>query len=592
MLTSAVVLVLAQLGFRAWAVFGGWFQFDDFAFMSRAQNDGIGLHALFTNYGGHLMPAGLLMTWLDVKAAPLDWSLPAAELLALQALVDLGAVVFLVSAFGRRRAILAPLAILLFTVLTIPALIWWAAGINQLPFLAALFWGGWSHLRYLRTRRFRYAILTMLITIASLAFYEKTLLAFVLYAFIPLAYFATGSLMGRVRQVVARYPGGTALYAVVALGYLALYIKVGLSFSPSGADKAPLSDVIGNLGGSAYATGVLGGPLRWSAANPPFAVPAPGRLLTIAAVAVLVVFAWTVSRSRARSARAWLLLGIFVACDVVLVGTARAAFVGPSIALDYRYITELAAVSAIALGLATLPLVGAVETVETRRRHLLIDYPARVYVSMAAILALGTYSAHGYVEQWQSSHKSKTYFTNAEHDLRSSENPVPLVDVAVPQFLLWGYAFPENSASHVLKMFSAHTTYPKIRTNSIYTLADDGHVSPVVIQPVRQAETSVRNRCPYPAKQQPSVTVPLDGPVLGTGWWVRAAYYAKSAGTMQVTAGDDSYDVVVEPGLHSLFFEAGGKRFDSVSFTGLDDNSGFCVSEVELGNPVAFERAS
>ena len=71
--------------------------------------------------------------------------------------------------------------------------------------------------------------------------------------------------------------------------------------------------------------------------------------------------------------RALLLPGFFLACDVLLVVAGRSSLIGPIIGYEFRYISELSAVTAAALAFATMPLRGAVEQVQPRRPSVLLD---------------------------------------------------------------------------------------------------------------------------------------------------------------------------------------------------------------------------
>ena len=105
------------------------------------------------NYGGHLMPGG----WLVIKGlstwAPYHWSAWAGFLVLGQLVASLGMLRLLREHVRRHPLVLVLLAGYCFLIFTLPAGIWFAAGINQLPLQVALVFGLHAHLAYLRTHR-------------------------------------------------------------------------------------------------------------------------------------------------------------------------------------------------------------------------------------------------------------------------------------------------------------------------------------------------------------------------------------------------------------------------------------------------------
>src|SRR3954467_4469145 len=89
-LVGGLALIAAQLGFRAWALWGSWFYFDDLAFMSRAMNQPFDVGYLTESYGGRLMPAGFAVAWVLTRWAAFEWVPWAAVLLALQLVASIG----------------------------------------------------------------------------------------------------------------------------------------------------------------------------------------------------------------------------------------------------------------------------------------------------------------------------------------------------------------------------------------------------------------------------------------------------------------------------------------------------------------------
>ncbi|MER6939736.1 hypothetical protein, partial [Nocardioides sp. NPDC000441] len=262
---TALALIVAQLAFRAWALSGSWYRFDDANFMSKLMSDGLSADLLFHGFAGHLMPGAFALTAYNFGLDPYAWAYPAVELLVLQAIANLGALVFLYSAFGKRRGILPPLALFLFSSISLPAFLSWGPGITQLPFLAAIFWGSWAHLNYLRTRRFRWALLTILITLAAIAFGEKAMLLFWPYAVLALGWFATGDILTRLRTILGRYLPGVLLYGFVSIGSVIAYLTLGAGSSKASgsSDANGFALVAQRFLLESWAPGAVGGPLRW-----------------------------------------------------------------------------------------------------------------------------------------------------------------------------------------------------------------------------------------------------------------------------------------------------------------------------------------
>ena len=154
------------------------------------------------------MPAG----WLVIKGlatwAPYRWGAWAGFLVLMQLIASLGMLRLLRSMFGDTRVVLVLLAGYCFLIFTVPAGVWFAAGINQLPFQVALVFGLHAHLAYLRTHRWQSLVATLAWTVFGLAFYEKAVLLFGFYALFALCWFARGTADGAVRRTVARLPHG------------------------------------------------------------------------------------------------------------------------------------------------------------------------------------------------------------------------------------------------------------------------------------------------------------------------------------------------------------------------------------------------
>lgn len=592
---AGVALVLAQLAFRGWALWGSWFYFDDLAFMSRAANQPFDADYLVESYGGHLMPAGFALTRLLNDVAPFDWLPWAATLLVLQALAGFGMLRLLLSMFGRRWLVIALLAAYLSYVFTLSAGIWWAAGINQLPLLVSFAFGLHAFLAHLRTHRTRSLMAALLWTAAGLVFYEKTLLLIGVYAIVAVCWFTTGTTPERLRRLWDDYRAAVVTFTLVGGLYLGVYVAYGLDFSPSESTGQSWGPLAWNLVMVAFAPALVGGPVTWESISVG-SLADPSTLVQLGAWVVVGGLVYYAYRTRTHSRRAWLPLVFTTACNVVLLASARAAVVGPDIAREFRYQTEAGALVVVALGLAFMPLLGARE-VNTERPDVPRPYETPRYVTAAvlAVVALATLSSARYVERWQDGNPSEPYFDHVTAALRAAEEPVPLVDAGLPQTLLWSYRFPENIYSHVFRDLEGAdaATYPSSTVDNLFLFDDEGRLSPVVIPPVRSMVPT--DGCGYEVSPARTTRVPLDGPVIGGGWWIQMGYGAQRDVTVEVVAGDRTYEVDLPRGLHNLFVEAEGE-FSAVRVTDESDgphrDSGLCVATLELGVPAPVSPAS
>ena len=225
----------------------------------------------------------------------------------------------------------------------------------------------------------------------------------------------------------------------------------------------------------------------------------------------------------------------------MLLASARANVVGPDIAREYRYQTESAALFVIGVGLAFLPLLGAPEVNELREPEApeqprtpradqsagRADAPSRqpstgCAITVAVVLA-ALVSSTRYVDLWQDRNESKEYFANVDRALASAKDkPVPLVDLGVPQTLLWAYRYPENAYSHVFRNLTDQTSYPRVVAGPALHVRRPGPARPG--QRAADPHPARRRRLRVPAGRSGPRPIPLNGPVIGGGWWLRISY--------------------------------------------------------------------
>jgi hypothetical protein len=579
---AIVVMLTVHVGLRIWFTASSWFAGDDFTFMSRMWSEGPSLQTAFTPHGGHLMPAGMYLTWLTSEISPYGWAWPAAIMIGLQVLADIGMVVLLVRMFGLRPGILPPLALYCFTVFSTPMAVWWAAGINQIPFQIVLFWALASHVAYLRSRRASHLAVTIAWIVAGLAFYEKTVLVLGALGIVSLAYFASGSVWRRIATMWRDYRLAVLLYVALGGTYVVTYALVGLNFGATSGGSGLLGNVVANMTVDTYLVGLVGGPLRWNdAAQSALADPSP--LVVFAAIVVIAFVLRAIHHARLRSLRAWWLPVFFLGCDIALVLSGRASLVGDFIALEYRYQSELAAVTAIALACATLPIIGAVQAVEVRRTSRLLDRPRRVAALTAVVAVLGTVSSAQFATNWSEKNDAQAYFDHLLPRIEDPELPVPLIDLPVPNSVIWGILYPLNLQSKVLAPYAGNLDFRTQAVDTLLVVGDDGRLGPALVPPVRRNVPGPDKRCGFRVGTEP-VRIRLDGPVAFGGWWVRIGYLASDATEAAVQAGDATYHLDLPAGLHAVYV-AGDGDFNKVTMSVANPGATVCTDDVTVGRP-------
>ncbi len=590
-LLAAAALVVIQLGFRAWALSGGWFYVDDFRLLYDGDTSRLSLGYLFEPYDSQLMPWGRLVAWSVAQVGPLSWSTVVLTSVALQAAAGAACVWMLVTLFGVRWGILPPLCVYLFSVITLPAYLWWAASLNQLllqpvAFAAVALW-----VRHLRRPGPLSLALVLVVVLVGLLAYVKALLLLPLLAALQLLYFTDGSRRDRVRQLTRR-PALVGVGSLVALGlaYLAYYLSsVPQLFTDSSWTLA--ANLLKTMVGVSFVTAAVGGPWHWRSPNPPTSLADPaGWAVLLAWLTCLAVVAASLVRRR-RAGRAWLLLGTYLLAVWLLAATSRAPVVGPEIiGLEYRYLTDTAAVLCLVLGLAFLELLGAPGSSVARPDPLRAGWPSDrrsrsgIVVALTAGVAVGgTLSARQHALTWQSENAASDYLHRAMADLQVMDRRVPLADQVVPATVMPGWLYPYNTTRRMLGLAPQPTAFPDTSAE-LFTVAEDGGVFGALIDPDVASQPGPEPGCGWRVDTAGAV-VPMAGPVVDLSPWVRVAYLATAPSAVTVRLGDTSYETTIRPGAQSLYVR-NPTTFAEVGFSGLDAGVTMCVDRVEAGVPV------
>lgn len=545
-LVVASVLVAAQLVVRGVVAFAGDFYWDDLILVSRSgQWPALSGEFLFYDHDGHFMPAAFLVAWLSTAVAPLNWTVPALTLIALQAFASFAVLRVLRLMLGTRPVVLLPLTFYLFSPLTLPSFAWWAAGLNSLPMQIGLAWVAGDAIRLCRTGRIRFAVSGAVVAALSLAFFEKS-------ALVPFVAFAVVALMYRVdgieRPVRAALVRGRALWvplAVVVAGWAAAYMYFTHSrlVVPSATQTVGLAHHGTSLG---LVPTLLGGPWAWDRwpPSPPWATP-PAVLVVLGWLAVAAALAWSL-RYRQRTAGIWVSMVAYVAVSEAAMVLTRS---GPDTAYELAETLRYVADSAVVIAIGWALIVRAPRRPGVRP----LPRPHRVFVAALAVLfvASSLWSTATFTARWRDN-PTVDYLANGRAALAANQD-TPLLDQPVSIYVLLPVAYPHNTTSHIFGPLRERPEFAR-STNYLQLFDDSGKLIPAAVTPARNIGQGPVPGCGYRVEDEP-VELPLDGPLIDWEWTAQLNYFASADGVVEVglNRSGDTATVPVEAGLNQVF---------------------------------------
>jgi len=599
-LVAAVALLLLQALVRGYVKFGAWFIGDDLAFIGRAERLPFwSSEYLLAGWNGHFMPGAFAYVRLLTDVWPLDYVPVGVGDLLLQALAGVLAYALLTSLFGPRPAILVPLAIYLFSPMTLPAFLWWAAALNQLFAQIAMTLVLLMQVRYHRTGKARYGLFGVVALLLGLAFSEKLLLTVPVVGALTFLYFTSGPPLARLGRVLRRHARVWIAYAAVVVPYVAYYVTHVDSPVDARRNLTLTVDTLGTALGQAVLPALFGGPWRWAPIGLQGGIANPG---TAAVTLVAVVFSlvvWVSLVRRRRASFAWFIIAAYAVVNAVILGVTRAAWIGPLIGAEYRYSTDACVIFAIFGALAFLPVHGvfaggeAQRLLPRRRGHRqpsaerqLSPFHSAGEAALAGGLAVGVVvsslvSTFAYEHMWRYD-EVRRFFRTAEHDYATAGREGTLADTTLPEnvhsvlFGEWG------RTSAVLAAFRPRPRFltPGRYASELLMTDDTGHLRLAVVEGFTNVPGPVRG-CGYRIEERP-VSITLGATTMPWLWYVRIGYIATEDATTTVRAGRLVTQAKIHEGLGNLFVMGDG-AIGSVEVSGLSDGA-LCTDDVIVGS--------
>ncbi|MFV2116327.1 hypothetical protein ACFHW0_28895 [Micromonospora sp. LOL_025] len=602
-----IVLVVVAVAWRAQLASRGDLAVDDWVLISQAAETDLTPGFLLTLYNNHFMPAALLVTWLVTRLVGLAYWPYVLLMTAGQAVLAVAFFRLLRTLVRPGWALLVPLAVFLFSPLTLEAGSWWAVGVNMLPMQLAMVLAVGAQLRYVRTGRRRHLVSLALSVVFGLLFFEKALLVVPLVFLLTACLLVGGPPVRAVRETVRRYWPSWAVLTAVSLGFAGLYLTRSESSLRRPDSLGEVLSFLWQLLGSTVVPGLLGGPWRWMAAGDGAPVTAPPELARWLAWAVFLALVVVTVRMRRTAGRAWVLLGAYLALVTALLGATRLGSVYSDVAGTVpRYVSDVVVVAALCIGVALLglaspvvarPVGGADPGPENREpgsadvsdppppalltRHRETVSTLLVVVLLAA--GLGTaWSTVRYGDEWAVK-QGRAYLETARAELAAAPPGTVFLDQPVPGGVVPALSAPYNRQS---KFFQAMEDGPVFVTGAeAPSIFDDGGR----IAPVRVEGPAVRpgpeEGCGYKISGGRTVRMPLSAPRDDWFWVVRIGYLSSADTTAVFRLGTSVREFPVKQGLHQYFFELTGGG-DTVELTVPRHGVTVCTNEVVVGTPV------
>jgi hypothetical protein len=590
-----LILIAAQLIWKSIFIGSYFFWQDDFHFTELALGHSFTWSYLTYVGAGHMFPGVYAIVWVVSRVALYNWGFASAITVIMLAAAGLAALRLLRTLFGDRPAILVLLLIYLLCPLTMLDLRWWSTAIELLPLQFAVFMALNAQVYYVRTGRFRHAIVAALWLVFGLVFFEKALVLPLLLFGVTSGFLMEGSWPRTIGQCLVRYWKSWVLQALILVGY-AVVLSQALHTStaqPTVSGVGQTFSFTGALLKNTFVPGALGGPWQWfPTEDASYAASAPPGMLAWLALIVAAVVILASIALRRYSWRAWAILaGWLLAADVTPVVLGRVEVLSAGVlALQTRYVSDALPILAICLGLAFLPPVGQPDV---RRRA---GIPSGTQVGRLAAAGLvgafliGSVWSVQQLQTTTSGVQTRLYIDNARLAVAEAPAHTVIADSQVPGTIMIG-AFGANAdTSKVIgptentaaKANIRWTSSPHGTIDHLMIFGTDGRLRQAAIYGQISRAPAVGRQC-HPVVHG-RVVATFRVPASRRSSLLRVAYLADSAAggaEMTIRYGSTTQQMTIESGLHSAYVTIQGSAASvTISSPAIH---GLCVGEVQAG---------
>ncbi|MFC0002550.1 hypothetical protein [Micromonospora siamensis] len=587
----AIALIVVSVAWRAGLASRGWFSQDEFVISAQVLDSRLDPDFFLRTFNNHLMPAGLLVAWVMVRAAGFEgW--PWVLLLAAgQAAVGVAVYRLLRDLLRPGWGLLVPLCLFLFNPLTLEVSSLWLVGLLVLPMQLALVLAVAAQVRYVRTGRSRHLVTVALWVVFGLLFDTKSLLIVPLLFLLTVFLFTSGRAWRSLVTAVRRYWPAWLVLGVLSGAYLAFYLTRPARELDEPTSVGQVLSFLGDLVGDTVVPGLVGGPWRWTYAGDGPPLVDPYDVAKWLSWAVLVTLVVVTVRRRPSAGRAWLLLACYLGLVAALFAVTRLGGpLGPLVGVVPRYVADVVLVAAICVGAALLGTKDADEDdMSAWPVPTVLREPGAFAVgliSMIVVLAaigVGTlWSTARFGDNWSTKH-GREYLATAQAELAAAPPGTVFLDNVVPDRVVAGYFWPDNLQSHFFRPADRRPTFVT-EAERPSTFDENGRIRPVAVQG-RKILPGPTEGCGHLAKGGQTTRIPLDGHLEEWPYVVQFGYLSSGDSTAVMRLGDATREITLRRGLNEVFFLLEGAG-DAVEVTVGTPGVGVCTNLITVGRIV------
>jgi hypothetical protein len=585
---AAVMLIVAQLCWKAYLLSRFYFRQDDFLLLDRALSHGLSLNYLFSFSGGHLRPGGLAVFWLITRLSPYDW--PLASIVTITALAVAGVLMLrlLLILFGSRPATLIPLIIFLFTPLTLAGLSFWTTVTDWLPLQLTMLAATCSHVRYVRSGRVGHVVAAVVWLGAGLLFDVQGALVPLLLFALTSAYLVPGRWPAAARRAFRNFRRAWTIYGVVTTAYVALFLIKLQRSSQQPINPRHVSGVLSlaaNMLRVGFVPAAVGGPWRWFVPGGDYGFAAEIPVLTQVTWVLAALIVGASLWYRRRALRSWLILaGWLLLADFGPVAISRLTELPASLlGADTYYLADSAPVLALCVGLAFWPVIGEHDPYRVRRPRS-VPLAVTAFALTGAFLAGSIWSGVTYLSS-TSSARTRSYIDTARAALANARPGTVILSAPTPWYVMYaGFLGSVTQTSRVLGPLAPEragirfVTVPAGAITSLMMFDSRGRLRPALDIGASSVRPG-RSRTCWPVRST-ATKIPLSAHVFRYAWIIRLSY-SGPATTLRIELGRAVRDVVLPAGQRDISIPLSGEG-SAVLVRSLSGEPAACIARLSV----------